>query len=162
LKNSPFKTSPSSAAEMNVHAVANFGVSAQSESITFSHTGTWYDYFAGGASINVATVPFTLELQPGDYRLYTDFQIATPETVTGLEENDCDLVSFYPNPTSGLIQINSDNDDVEVNGFTLLGQPIGLGKLDNKTWDISSLPSGLYLLRVKDGASTYTTKICRN
>jgi 1,4-alpha-glucan branching enzyme len=162
LKNSPFKTSPSSAAEMNVHAIANFGVSAQSESITFSHTGTWYDYFAGGASINVATVPFTLELQPGDYRLYTDFQIATPATVTGLEDNDNGLVSFYPNPTSGLIQINSQHDDVEVNGFTLLGQRVSLGKVDNKTWDISLLPSGLYILRVKDGESTYTEKIIKN
>jgi hypothetical protein len=63
IKNKPFNPAPTTTATMNVVAVANFDVTVQSPQVTFSHTGTWYDYYAGGQPITVGNTSFTIELQ---------------------------------------------------------------------------------------------------
>ncbi len=167
LKNAPFKTAPTSADEMNVHALANFEVTLQTASVSFSHGGTWYDYFGGGASLNVTTTPFTVALQPGEFHLYTDFPIDSPPlTVTGLEDRiGLPIISVYPNPTSGLISVDTYSNGeakLELTVLNVLGQSISVNQISSNTWDISSLPSGFYILRIKDGATNYTSKIIKN
>ncbi|RYE23396.1 MAG: alpha-amylase [Sphingobacteriaceae bacterium] len=55
---------------VNVEVVGNFDVVAQTGSISFPSTGTWYDNITG-TSINVNTTPYMLTLAPGEYHLYS-------------------------------------------------------------------------------------------
>ncbi len=162
LKNSPFKTSPSSTNEMNAHLIANFDVSTQMASVNFSHTGTWYDYLNGNVALNVTTIPYTLSLTAGDYHLFTDFKLDATTTVTGFEPNINNDLAIYPNPTSGIIHVESESAELTVSASSLLGQSIQLKKLDRNTWDAGSLTAGFYMLQIKDGTKTYVTKIIKN
>lgn len=87
--------------EMSVVALGNFDVTAQNFSVTFPSAGTWYNYFTG-ASFSATGSAQTINLQPAEYRVYTNvsfcsaalptvtspvtycqFATATPLTATG-------------------------------------------------------------------------------
>lgn len=55
----------------NVLAVANFDVNANTVSLSFPSTGTWYDNFSG-TTINVNSLPYSITLQPGEYHLFSN------------------------------------------------------------------------------------------
>jgi hypothetical protein len=82
-------------------ALGNFDVTAQDFSVTFPAAGTWYNYFTG-ASFTATGAAQTINLQPAEYRVYTNisfcaaalptatspvtycqFATATPLTATG-------------------------------------------------------------------------------
>lgn len=54
-----------------VEVVGNFDVVAQNGSISFPATGTWYDNISG-ISIDVATLPYSVTLAPGEYHVYSN------------------------------------------------------------------------------------------
>src|SRR5690606_1500801 len=78
LRNNPYTASPANTDEMNVKLVVNFGLTAQGIVVEFPHTGTWYDYYAHGAPLDVTSTATAVNLQPGEYRLYTDVPIENP------------------------------------------------------------------------------------
>jgi pullulanase/glycogen debranching enzyme len=53
-----------------VEEVANFDVNSQSASIAFPSTGSWYDNFTGN-TINVTSLPYTMNLAPGEYHVFS-------------------------------------------------------------------------------------------
>ncbi|MDB5142511.1 MAG: alpha-amylase [Mucilaginibacter sp.] len=55
----------------NVQVVGNFDIMPQSVSISFPATGTWTDNITG-TSINVATLPYSTTLAPGEYHVYSN------------------------------------------------------------------------------------------
>jgi len=59
----------------SVEAVANFDVNPQTASISFPSTGSWYDNFSG-TTINVASLPYSMTLQPGEYHLFSKTALA--------------------------------------------------------------------------------------
>lgn len=72
--------SPSSAEEMSVVIVGNFGLTARQTSITFPFSGaTWYSYFDQGKVLTFSGSTTTLTLQPGEFRLYTNYALPNPE-----------------------------------------------------------------------------------
>jgi 1,4-alpha-glucan branching enzyme len=82
IRNNPYTATPASADEMNVHIIANFDVVARTVSAAFPHAGKWYHYYSPADSLQAATVPVSVILQPGEFRLYTDIKITanyTPE-----------------------------------------------------------------------------------
>ncbi len=165
LKNSPFKIAPASAAEMNAHAIANFEVTQQAAAINFSHTGTWYDYFGSGAAINVAVIPFSITLQPGEFHLYTDVKLDAPVTVTAIEDEIEQPFNIYPNPTTGYVfvsPLSNNNEALELTAFNLIGQSITLNQTGNNSWDMSALTSGFYIMKLKSGSKIFTSKIIKN
>ncbi|MES2276688.1 MAG: alpha-amylase family glycosyl hydrolase [Bacteroidota bacterium] len=54
---------------VNVVVAGNFDVNAQSGTLAFPTTGTWYDYMSG-TTLNV-TLPYTINLAPGEYHIYS-------------------------------------------------------------------------------------------
>jgi 1,4-alpha-glucan branching enzyme len=88
--------------QMNATIVGNFSVSAEQMEVDFQHTGKWYDYFAGD-SIDIASTTFTIDLGPGEFRIYTDQKLDRPEIGLGIQENTSSNVGFeliYPNPSA--------------------------------------------------------------
>ncbi len=64
---------------MNVTVLGNFGLSSGSFSPGFIHTGTWYDYFGGGAPLEVNSLEQSVDLVPGEFHIYTDQPVDYPE-----------------------------------------------------------------------------------
>lgn len=64
------KTIQMTDASNSIEVVGNFAVVPQTATITFPATGTWIDNFTG-ATINVATLGYSMTLAPGEYHLYS-------------------------------------------------------------------------------------------
>src|SRR5690606_19002838 len=91
---------------MNVNVIGNFNVTAGGINPQFQHTGWWYDYFKGD-SLNVTNTSEIINLEPGEFRIYTTVKLPTPEPdiINDVERIDEDIIvkdflleQNYPNP----------------------------------------------------------------
>ena len=71
--------------DMNVVVAGNFQVTELSMAPGFQHTGTWYDYFTGEA-VEVTDLESELMFGPGEYHLWTDVALETPDNILAIEE----------------------------------------------------------------------------
>ena len=80
-------------------------------------------------------------------------------------ENLCNSVNIYPNPTKGILYISNTNFDItnqsSIDFYNTLGQKSGsfLNNNRNITYDISSFPSGVYYFKTINNQSSCLTKI---
>ena len=168
---------------MNVALIGNFGVAASSISANFQHTGTWYNYFTGEA-VNITNQFALLPLQAGEYKLFTDQPLETPQVSTGMSQIDPQnsingiWSVAYPNPSSiGFtieIEITEATAKVQVEVINLMGQHITTlynGNLTNGgyalQWDATNdkglvLPSGTYLYKLQVDNKIITKKLVIN
>jgi 1,4-alpha-glucan branching enzyme len=146
IKNDPYTATPVSADEMNAVVVGNFNVTDVNQTVEFPHTGTWYNYF-GESEFQVSSTSVSLLLNPGEYRLFTDFKISADE-VTSVEALKSS-VGVYPNPASEYIYIDGRGESVkDVAIFSQAGVEFKVSKADNNIWSIKELPAGLYIIKV--------------
>lgn len=78
LNNETYSSSPESPQEMNVVIVGNFDVTYQTGIVPFRHSGTWYNYFSQCEEFQVDNTQLAMELQPGEFRIYTDVKLDPP------------------------------------------------------------------------------------
>jgi len=155
-------------ASMNVTIIGNFDVLAQRVYPKFQSAGEWYDYFSGD-TLNVSDTGMDIVLEPGEYRIYTDKKLETPDIVTAvfkLNQNETlNSVKVFPNPAkiSTKIQINSKNyiEQVAINVYNIQGlmvKQLYQGKLNKGNnefiWDLSSdngqkMAQGMYFVRIQ-------------
>src|SRR6188474_3253004 len=64
---------------MNVVIIGNFDVTQQSRGVMFPHTGNWYHYFSRGDIFPVNASTMAINLQPGEFRIYTDVMLPPSE-----------------------------------------------------------------------------------
>lgn len=161
---------------MNVTIIGNFGVTSAAINPAFQHTGMWYDYFSGD-SLSVSSVSENITLQAGEYRIYTDKKLETPQTglsvdETGQRSSGIDLV--YPNPSSAFFNIIftiTEPSFTEINVYsvsgrkvkTVLAKELSQGEYTIK-WNGSgdpgtSVDSGLYLIEMKTGDGREVVKV---
>jgi glycosidase len=163
IKNNPYTATPVDATEMNVQIAVNFDVVAKSIDINFPHTGVWYDYYDHGTELDVALTPFTIELYPGEYRLFTDIEINNPIVITDVPEKAVSLlVSLYPNPVQRAFKIKCEENILDLTMQSLQGQPIYPVRLSNDTWDVSGLANGLYIAEVVTNRGKQKIKIIKS
>jgi hypothetical protein len=109
---------------MNVVVVGNFDVTVQSVSANFPHSGNWFHYFSQGDTL-VATTPQSINLQPGEFRIYTDVKL--PATAK-------ELAAFVRPSAPQLNSVQQSNNAVQL------------------IWvDNSSIETGYYIYRRKAG-----------
>ena len=116
LKNTPYTPEPTGTDEMNVLVVANFSITSQQVRTVFPHTGTWYSYFVQADSLQLSSTIHTLGLQPGEFRLYTDVALPSPETelTDYVVPQAPTLLAVTEDPSSGSIRVDwRDNTMVE-------------------------------------------------
>jgi len=91
---------------MNVIIIGNFDVIEKSINPDFQHGGKWYDYFSGD-SLDVVNTSDQISLQPGEFKIYTDSKLESPEQgiLTDIQPEFVNsnpevfqLLSNYPNP----------------------------------------------------------------
>jgi hypothetical protein len=91
---------------MNVVLAGNWATSSIQGSTIFPSTGWWYNYFSGD-SIQITNTTTVIEMQAGEYRLYTSKRLAAPDLA--LRTPDLASVAaglrIYPNPTNTLVNI---------------------------------------------------------
>jgi len=157
--------------DMSVVILGNFDVRTGEIDPDFYTTGTWYEYWTGD-SIEVTNVHAHIELEPGEYRLYTDKKLNKPEYV-GVDEwalQDKSLkIRLFPNPATSEINLTIEEGSGEMSGLTLLDIT---GKRIKELSDIKlqegintyrigldNLQPGLYLIKIEIGQRSVVKKI---
>jgi hypothetical protein len=159
IKNVPYTANPVSADEMNAQAVANLHLTEKTVTINFPHTGIWYDYYTGGLPINVTAVPYRMKLSAGGYKLFTDVPIGRGP-VTDVEEDRSTSFHIYPNPTNGRFRLGP-LEPSQIKLFDLRGSELRFVQ-EGEEFDISLLPTGLYILQtVNANGKKATSKIIK-
>jgi len=127
---------------MNVVIIGNFGVTATTSNPSFQHGGVWYDYFSGESM--TATGSDTLTLVPGEFHIFTDQRLETPEAgLLGIKESVTDAIPKqfkiypnYPNPFNSSTTFEYDLEKtsaVQLRIFDLLGREIFSEKFGNQS-----------------------------
>jgi len=162
-------------ASFNAVAVANFDVQTDAAAPGFQHSGWWYDYFTGD-SINVTSTTQTYNYKHGEYHLYTDKRLQTPDLTTGLEDVAAvanQNITLYPNPNTGDFSLAFDmqtSQTVNMNIYDLSGkcvftttQQLGTGvqtiHANINGGDLDQISSGIYIYRLVVGEQVYNGKI---
>lgn len=151
-------------------ALGNVDVVSANYTVTFPSTGTYYEYFTQ-QTLNVTSTSQTFNLQPGEYRLYTNF------TTTGIEDNPTTPantfnLSIYPNPSDGntsleLSSTKGGNTTIEV--YAMTGQKVASSMLtlqantttttNLKNIGLASPNPGVYLVRIQQGVKTMSQRL---
>ena len=163
---------------LNVVVIGNFNLIYDNVYTGFQHTGLWYDYMSGD-SINVTDVNMSIGLDPGDWKIFTDRPLPTPDlnnpidtsiisSTLNLEELNKILV--FPNPSSNNIFFkmrNTGNYSIEV--FNSLGdlvfddlfesQKTFTYQWDGLCNDGYKISSGIYTYFIRTKDDFYTGKI---
>ncbi|TDP03813.1 alpha-amylase family glycosyl hydrolase [Flavobacterium sp. 245] len=130
----------------DVLILANFDITAQNVATGFQYTGTWYNLM-DNSSLNVADVNATVNLGPGEYRIYGNktANLAIPDF------DKTSAVNLYPNPVSNYFTLNTAVSKVQV--YSISGQLvksfISNGSADFQ-YNVSDLKTGLYVVKAHD------------
>ncbi len=145
----------------NVIIYANFDVVSQSIDTNFPSgvTTTWYDLMDATGNTTVSNSTSTITIPAGQFRILGN------KASEVLSVNDQELLGFsiYPNPSQTTFSINVNVSNVEV--YDLTGKLVKSFKGDFTrvdTFDVSSLNSGMYMVKVQnDNNQTLTTKLIK-
>jgi hypothetical protein len=147
--------------DMSVVILGNFDVVDGLIDPEFYFTGTWYEFWTGD-SLEVTNVNDQISLEAGEYRLYTDKKLKTPDFV-GVDETIAQgpISDFivHPNPASSDIYLNmhiKNASSVKVMIYDLQGRvvkevftgelPGGLRTLETSVSDINN---GMYFVVIE-------------
>jgi hypothetical protein len=158
-------------ASMNALIIGNFDVLKDTVTLSFPHSGTWYDYLSG-QKVQVSNNHLFLNLNPGEFHLFTDKQQEIPELIippSGIDTSYINIqgdFEIYPNPSSGDFQIYLNAEgNVDVYIYDISGRRIGQmtsqgsGKriVDSSDFGVE-LSSGIYFCRIQNGEVVTTKK----
>jgi len=164
--------------DMNAVVIGNFNVTGINMVPGFQHTGTWYEYFTGDA-IEESNLNNAFYLEPGEYRIYTDEPLPTPNLSTDIDE----IMAFYgeqilafPNPFKQGVDVIVSNPEgsqidyfiSDLNGRKVFNSTIPAGEVGTAkvTWNGMNLqgveaPAGMYIVNLQTSAALYQTKIIK-
>ncbi|MFN8254994.1 MAG: alpha-amylase family glycosyl hydrolase [Bacteroidales bacterium] len=159
--------------DMDVTVLGNFGVVAAQIVPEFQHTGTWYEYFSGN-SIEVSNTSASINLQPGEYRIYSDVQLQKPEIIAGIDKilpaKNTIKINVYPNPSENYARIEfktrQNIKEAEIAVYDISGKKICVlhkGNLptgeQNYEWGLNDnrgqkVKSGSYIIKIQADESS--------
>lgn len=154
--------------EFNLVALGNFDVVSGNIAGSFQHTGTWYEYFSK-TTIEVTDVNMSLNLDAGEYRLYSDSEITEGDVGTGISTALLSESNFqlFPNPAGNLLYIvpSYSAQVQEWKIFSLQGKEVLSGTWDvqqvKDVVDVSSLKSGIYIYEIITTDGKYYEKLIK-
>lgn len=157
---------------MDIVVVGNFGMSSGSNTPTWTKTGTWYEFFTQDTlQVNAESQP--VELQHGEYRLYSNKKISKPQWLnTSVEEyfntpNES-FLNVYPNPSAGAVSLTmelSQRATIDISIYNQTGQMVSnetlsalQGRCEIPLNTHRQLKPGIYFASVAIGNQHYNTK----
>lgn len=113
----------------------------------------------GQGSYTLSTDDGTIIVQGGDFEL-SDITNFGATVNLSIEDNKESSVTLYPNPTNGIINIQTKNN-LEITIFDITGKKIlNVAEVSNGSQiDLSGLTVGLYLVKMNDGVNQSTQKL---
>ncbi|RZK21571.1 MAG: T9SS type A sorting domain-containing protein [Hymenobacter sp.] len=165
---STIATSPS----LSVVTVGNFDVVAQTTTITFPQTGTWYNYLTG-TTLSVASAAMSLPLQPGQYAVYTSQKLSTttgtPLATTAAQAAAVLKLALVPNPAAASTTVAYElptGTTASIAVQNLLGQTVRqlaparqAAGAQAQTLSLQNLAPGVYLVKLQAGDLTQTARL---
>lgn len=130
----------------DVVVVANYGVTAQNVNPNFSQTGTWYEYFSN-ASMNVTNPTAMINLQPGEYRVYSTQQLQDPLSNIEITDHTESDIKLFPNPAQNSFRLSQDIEHISI--VNMNGQQVLEYNENLSTYSIENLNTGVYIINVK-------------
>jgi glycosidase len=159
--------------DMNVVVVGNFDVVAQDHNPNWPDTGTWYEFYTQ-TQFDVTATNQVVNLQPGEYRLYSTVYLEKPEWLnTSVEDMsgffNAESFGVFPNPTSGALNFRLElpnTNDVSIDIMDMLGKTVARLERPNLTagvneiyWgDARNLQPGIYFAIIRSGNLQQSTK----
>jgi len=125
-------------------------------------TVNWNTEFRGDASISYAGVSDECD------GFFSPTLVVNVKNTLGIQEHNAYNLSVYPNPNTGSFTLSFNTpgmDNIRIRIFNVLGTEVyseqhsNLFKGINKTIDLSSLPEGVYLLRVDGEQGTALQRV---
>ncbi len=153
---------------MDVVMLGNFDVLEKEIIPNFTTTGTWYEYWTGD-SLVVTDGGAPITLIEGEYRLYTSKKLPSPPFLgihdPYLQDNETSYAWFYPNPTTGILHIKTNEKELHVVVFDQssrqLIQMTIFGKAKS-TLDLGLLKPGMYFIRfTAQGKAPFIGKVIK-
>ncbi|WP_458628693.1 alpha-amylase family glycosyl hydrolase [Winogradskyella sp. PC D3.3] len=145
----------------NVIIYANFDVVTRSIDTNFPAgvTTTWYDLMDATGSTTVSNSTSALTIPAGQFRILGN----TSSNVLSIDDDAILGFNIYPNPSETAFSISVNVSNVEV--YDLTGKLVKSFQgyfTRTDTFDISSLNSGMYMVKVQnDTNQTLTTKLVK-
>ena len=150
---------------MNVVVVGNFHVNSINMVCDFQHEGTWYDYMTG-EELEITNTAESFAFAPGEYHVYIDTQLPTPdiyntasvEDISLESENNSSIIVSYPNPCTGSFTVAIPDvihggilENISYEVFDTLGKKVvsGTSQTKNIHIDIDCMSPGIYSIRVQ-------------
>ena len=160
--------------DMNVVIVGNFDIVGGDIQPMFPHSGTWYDYFNRNI-LEVTDLEMILTLDPGQYYIFTDEELESPNISTTVDEGpvdplDVSLMKAFisPNPAVGPASLSFElptESKVQVDVYNAMGElimPVLEKKLTSGKHiiglDVDSLDPGMYYCRINTMSGSDTVK----
>ncbi len=142
----------------NKPIVANAQAAAWTkDSINFVATTTGTRYFALiGGGIITNTVSSQINVR------FDDIMISKVSGASAIKNNSLnDLVSLYPNPTNGTLNINNLEANSTIEIFNVIGEKVLFSNLlkGNNTVDLSNLSNGSYFVKLNSNNQIITKKV---
>lgn len=163
---------------MNVYIVGNFDTKTQLVKSGFPRAGMWYDYFSGRET-NVTNTDEDIQLQPGEFHIYTTKQLETPQVglvpwqsiVLSVEEELAGTgVKVYPNPMQEAAVVSLEGDyrgPVQVQLIDMTGRQLQTVRFlkhqqsQQEPLKLQRLPSGIYYMQVEQGGKKTVHKMLK-
>lgn len=148
----------------NAIVTANFDVSQQKHTISFPHTGEWYE-LVGQSKVIINEISNSLILNSGQVRIYTDKEpIYTAVKTVETKNVDLPEINIFPNPATENISITQADKISDVEIWNLNGKCVKKIKNTNSEnnilrVDVGNYPSGMYILAIKMGNNLISKKI---
>lgn len=98
-----------------------------------------------------------------DTTMYVDNVYFWDTQTAGLDDASLSAVEMYPNPAKGVVKFSTvSNQALEVSVYDLLGKQVMPFQTIQTELNISSLTTGLYFVKMKQGSSATTKKLLVN
>ena len=135
-----------------------------------TQTGATYQWYQCPNTILTGEINQTyIPTIVGDYKVEitlggcTNTSTCVTVTTLGNENFDSSNFSYYPNPTSAILNLSYDAIIEEVQVFNLLGQQLITNKTKNKEveLDLSTLPTATYFVKIISEGKSKMIKIVK-
>lgn len=157
---------------MDIVVVGNFGMTAGNNTPTWTGTGEWFEFFTQ-ETLEVTATNQPLELQQGEYRLYSNKKINKPEWLnTSLDEptgfTNESFLNAFPNPSNGIVSLTmelAERATIRVSVYNQTGQMVSedtfsapQGRCEKTVNEHHQLKPGIYFAKITTGNKNYSTK----